>query len=84
MATIKVVNVRNGKVAEMELSHWNNIKNQKLWKGVFKPLNTPEPPEVTKLRQDKKNSAKRKKVENNEGTDPKEVETEPTEAKNEE
>lgn len=63
---IQVKNVRNGVTSEMEESHWNKIKDDPLWKGVFKPVVSPEPPEVTQLRETKKSSAKAKKEQNNE------------------
>lgn len=67
---IQVKNVRNGVISEMEESHWNKIKDDPQWKGVFKPVVSPEPPEVTKLRETKKSSAKPKKEQNNETEQP--------------
>lgn len=67
---IQVKNARNGVISEMEESHWNKIKDDPQWKGVFKPVVTTEPPEVTKLRETKKSSAKQKKEQNNETEQP--------------
>lgn len=63
---IQVKNIRTGIVSEMSESHWNKIKDEPLWRGVFKPVKATEPPEVTELREIKKSSAKPKKEQNNE------------------
>lgn len=63
---IQVKNIRTGIVSEMDESHWNKIKDDPLWRGVFKPVEATEPPEVTELRETKKSSAKTKKEQDNE------------------
>ena len=35
---IQVKNIRTGIVSEMSESHWNKIKDEPLWRGVFKPV----------------------------------------------
>lgn len=41
---IQVKNIRTGIVSEMSESHWNKIKDEPLWRGVFKPVEATEPP----------------------------------------
>lgn len=63
---IQIKNVRTGVISQMEESQWNKIKDTKQWRGVFKPVAAPEPPEVSELREKKETPAKRKKEQNNE------------------
>ena len=51
---IKVRNIRNGSISHIEEGHWNKIKDDPQWRGVFKPLETPEPPEVKEVKERKK------------------------------
>ena len=63
---IQIRNVRTGVVSSMDESQWDKIKDSKEWRGVFKPVVSPEPPEVSELREKRESSAKRKKEQNNE------------------
>lgn len=52
--TISIQNRRTGVKSQIQESVWNDIKDSPQWKGVFKALEKPEPPEVKDIRNRKK------------------------------
>lgn len=57
---VKVVN-KLGVESYFDLDHWNKIKDSPQWKGVFKVVESPTPPEVINLSKETQNAGKRKK-----------------------
>lgn len=54
--TISIQNRKTGVKSNIPESDWNKIKDSPQWKGVFRALEKPEPPEVKDIRK-RKNEA---------------------------
>lgn len=58
MSYVIAVNKKTGAESPMTVEHWNSIKDNPNWKGVFYIKDVPVPPEVIRLRQAKEETKK--------------------------
>lgn len=60
MAKIKAINVANKSEQYFEKSDWEKVQKNPKFRGLFKLVEAPEPPEVTKLKEQKKQQESKK------------------------
>jgi len=60
MAKVKAINVANGSEQYFEKADWDKVQKNPKFRGLFKLVEAPEPPEVTKLKEQKKKQESKK------------------------
>lgn len=60
MAKVKTINVANGSEQYFEKSDFEKVQKNPKFRGLFKVIEAPEPPEVTKLKEQKKQQESKK------------------------